>query len=87
MLRKTVELGVRGVMMFEIHLHTANQILHSGHYGNAAPNAAWDLVQLLATMRDPEGNCLVQDFGTFQIPVDSAEETSGGEMMVIARES
>ena len=25
--------------------------------------------------------------GTFQIPVDSAEETSGGEMMVIARES
>jgi hypothetical protein len=25
--------------------------------------------------------------GTFQIPVDSAEETSGGDMMVIARES
>jgi hypothetical protein len=24
---------------------------------------------------------------TFQIPVDSAEETSGGDMMVIARES
>jgi hypothetical protein len=29
----------------------------------------------------------VTNFGTFQIPVDSAEETSGGEMMVIARES
>ena len=60
--RPTVSLGVRGVMMLEIRLQTANQILHSGHYGNAAPNAAWDLVQLLATMRDPEGNCLVQDF-------------------------
>lgn len=60
--RPTVSLGVRGVMMLEIRLQTANQILHSGHYGNAAPNAAWDLVQLLATMRDPEGNCLVPDF-------------------------
>src|SRR5262245_65221422 len=60
--RPTVSLGVRGVMMLEMRLQTANQSLHSGHYGNAAPNAAWDLVQLLATMRDPEGNCLVQDF-------------------------
>lgn len=60
--RPTVSLGVRGVMMLEISLQTANQILHSGHYGNAAPNAAWDLVQLLATMRDAQGNCLVDDF-------------------------
>jgi acetylornithine deacetylase/succinyl-diaminopimelate desuccinylase-like protein len=60
--RPTVSLGVRGVMMLEISLQTANQILHSGHYGNAAPNAAWDLVQVLATMRDPTGNCLVEDF-------------------------
>lgn len=60
--RPTVSLGVRGVMTLEIRLHTANQILHSGHYGNAVPNAAWDLVQLLATMRDPAGTCLIEDF-------------------------
>jgi len=30
---------------------------------------------------------LIENIGTFQIPVDSAEETSGGDMMVIARES
>ena len=47
--RPTVSLGVRGVMMLEIRLQTANQILHSGHYGNAAPNAAWELVHLLAS--------------------------------------
>jgi hypothetical protein len=29
----------------------------------------------------------ITEMGTFQIPVDSAEETSGGDMMVIARES
>jgi acetylornithine deacetylase/succinyl-diaminopimelate desuccinylase-like protein len=60
--RPTVSLGVRGVMMLEIRLQTANQILHSGHYGNAAPSAAWELIQLLATMRDANGNCLVPDF-------------------------
>jgi acetylornithine deacetylase/succinyl-diaminopimelate desuccinylase-like protein len=72
--RPTVSLGVRGVMMLEIHLQTANQILHSGHYGNAAPNAAWDLVQLLATMRDAEGNCLVQDFYTEAKPPSPEEQ-------------
>ena len=60
--RPTLALGVRGVMRLAIRLHTANQILHSGHYGNAAPNAAWALVQLLSTMRDPNGTCLVRDF-------------------------
>jgi len=60
--RPTVSLGVRGIMMLEIRLQTANQILHSGHYGNAAPNAAWDLVHLLAGMRNAEGQCLVEGF-------------------------
>lgn len=60
--RPTVSLGVRGVMMLEVRLQTANQILHSGHYGNAAPNAGWELIQLLATMRDADGQCLIPDF-------------------------
>ena len=60
--RPTLALGVRGVMMLEVGLQTANQVLHSGHYGNAAPNAAWELVQLLASMRDADGQCLVADF-------------------------
>jgi acetylornithine deacetylase/succinyl-diaminopimelate desuccinylase-like protein len=71
--RPTVSLGVRGVMMLEINLQRANQVLHSGHYGNAAPNAAWDLVQLLASMRDAEGNCLVPDFYAEATP-PTAEE-------------
>lgn len=71
--RPTISLGVRGVMMLEISLQTANQILHSGHYGNAAPNAAWELVQLLATMRDPAGQCLVEDFYTQAQPPTPTE--------------
>lgn len=72
--RPTVSLGVRGVMTLEINLRTANQILHSGHYGNAAPNAAWELIQLLATMRDPEGNCLIDDFYTDAAPPSPEEQ-------------
>jgi acetylornithine deacetylase/succinyl-diaminopimelate desuccinylase-like protein len=60
--RPTVSLGVRGVMMLEIRLQTANQILHSGHYGNAAPNAGWELIHLLASMRNAAGDCLVPGF-------------------------
>ena len=71
--RPTVSLGVRGVMTLEIRLQTANQMLHSGHYGNAAPNAAWDLVQLLASMRDPQGTCLIQDFYAEAPPPSPAE--------------
>jgi acetylornithine deacetylase/succinyl-diaminopimelate desuccinylase-like protein len=72
--RPTVSLGVRGVMMLEIRLQTANQILHSGHYGNAVPNAAWDLVQLLATMRDSQGNCLIDGFYTDATPPTADEQ-------------
>jgi acetylornithine deacetylase/succinyl-diaminopimelate desuccinylase-like protein len=72
--RPTVSLGVRGVMMLEIRLQTANRILHSGHYGNAAPNAAWELVQLLATMRDAEGSCQVAGFYDQATPPTADEQ-------------
>jgi acetylornithine deacetylase/succinyl-diaminopimelate desuccinylase-like protein len=72
--RPTVSLGVRGVMMLEIRLQTANQILHSGHYGNAAPNAGWELVQLLATMRDGQGNCLIDGFYADATPPTADEQ-------------
>jgi acetylornithine deacetylase/succinyl-diaminopimelate desuccinylase-like protein len=72
--RPTVSLGVRGVMMLEIRLQTANQVLHSGHYGNAVPNAAWELVQLLATMRDSQGNCLIDGFYTDATPPTPDEQ-------------
>lgn len=70
----TVSLGVRGIMMLEICLQTARQILHSGHYGNAAPNAAWNLVHLLAAMRDAEGNCLVDGFYNEATPPTPEEQ-------------
>ena len=36
--------------------------LHSGHYGNWAPNPAMQLAQLLASMKDAEGRVVVEGF-------------------------
>jgi len=57
-----IVLGVRGVAGLNITLYGPNRALHSGHYGNWAPNPAVSLVQLLATMRDGDGNILMRGF-------------------------
>lgn len=57
-----VVLGVRGVVGVEITLYGPNRPLHSGHYGNWAPNPAVALSHLLASMRDRDGTITIADF-------------------------
>ena len=57
--RPQISLGVRGVMDLEIEVYGPAGDLHSGHYGNWAPNPADLLARLLATMRDDEGRLVV----------------------------
>lgn len=51
----TVCLGVRGIVRFEIVVRGGSSPLHSGNWGGIAPNPAWELVWLLATLRGPDG--------------------------------
>lgn len=60
--RQQVVFGVRGVMGLGITLYGPNRPLHSGHYGNWAPNPAARLAELLAGMRDGEGRILIDGF-------------------------
>lgn len=76
--RACVALGVRGILTFELRARGANRALHSGNWGGVAPNPAWELVQLLATMRDAEGNVLVPGFA------DAVEPLSAGERDALA---
>ena len=48
-------LGARDVVTFNLTLYGPTSELHSGHYGNWAPNPAMELSQLLASMKDREG--------------------------------
>jgi acetylornithine deacetylase/succinyl-diaminopimelate desuccinylase-like protein len=54
-----VVLGVRGVASFRITVYGAAGSLHSGHYGNVAPNPGARLAHLIASMRAPDGAILV----------------------------
>jgi len=54
--------GARGVTGFELIVYGPRRELHSGHYGNWAPNPAMMLAQLLASMKDADGKVLVDGF-------------------------
>lgn len=59
----TMKFGARGIVSAEITLYGPLRPLHSGHYGNWAPNPAMRLAQLLASMKDPgTGRVLVDGF-------------------------
>jgi acetylornithine deacetylase/succinyl-diaminopimelate desuccinylase-like protein len=60
--RPTLVFGVRGNVTFELTVYGAKTELHSGHYGNWAPNPALRLAQLLASMKDPQGKVLIKGF-------------------------
>jgi acetylornithine deacetylase/succinyl-diaminopimelate desuccinylase-like protein len=60
--RPQVVFGVRGVMGAELTVYGPARVLHSGHYGNWAPNPSMLLAHLLASMRDTEGRVTMSGF-------------------------
>jgi acetylornithine deacetylase/succinyl-diaminopimelate desuccinylase-like protein len=60
--RQTLIFGARGDAHLQITVYGPNRSLHSGHYGNWAPNPAMMLVQLLAGMKDSDGHVLIPHF-------------------------
>jgi acetylornithine deacetylase/succinyl-diaminopimelate desuccinylase-like protein len=66
--------GVRGIVGLEMTLYGATRTLHSGHYGNWAPNPIAELANLLAAMRDDEGRILIDDFYEDFRPLSDAEK-------------
>ncbi len=55
-----LSLGVRGVMGFRLTVYGPATSLHSGHYGNVAPNPGARLAALIASMRAPDGVVTVE---------------------------
>lgn len=65
--------GVRGVTDLEITVYGPIRPLHSGHYGNWAPNPAVLLANLLASMRDNNAHVKIKGFYEQVRPVSEAE--------------
>ena len=60
--QQTVVFGARGDAHLQITVYGPAHPLHSGHYGNWAPNPAMILAQLLAGMKDASGHVLIPHF-------------------------
>jgi len=72
--------GARGMTEVEMTVFGPNQPLHSGHYGNWAPNPIALLVELLSHMRDGEGRILIPEFYSDVRPLSSAERSALAEI-------
>ena len=80
--QQTVVFGARGDTHLEITIFGAIRGLHSGHYGNWAPNPAMMLAQLLAGMKDKDGNVLIQHFSDDISPLGALEKEAISEAPV-----
>jgi len=65
--------GVRGVTDAELTVYGPSRALHSGHYGNWAPNPITLLANLIASMRNDDGRILVAHYYDDVDPITAAD--------------
>jgi len=78
--RPQLTFGVRGSMGMEVTVYGATRNLHSGHYGNWAPDTGNILAHLLASMQDADGRVLIDGFYDSVEPL-GAEEAAALEAL------
>jgi acetylornithine deacetylase/succinyl-diaminopimelate desuccinylase-like protein len=80
--RQLVFFGNRGDIGLDITVYGPVRALHSGHYGNWAPNPAMELSRLLASMKDADGRVLIDGYYDDVTPLSELETKALGEMPV-----
>ena len=75
----SLKFGGRGVTSLELTVYGPSRPLHSGHYGNYAPVPGQLLAGLIASMKDADGNVVIEGF------YDSVEPVSAFEMEQVRR--
>jgi len=77
--RKQAVFGVRGDTNVDVTVYGAKRPLHSGHYGNWAPNPAAILTRLLASMKDDAGRVTIAGWYDDTQPLGEAEQRAIAE--------
>jgi acetylornithine deacetylase/succinyl-diaminopimelate desuccinylase-like protein len=76
--------GARGIAVFDLTVYGARAELHSGHYGNWAPNPALLLARLVASMKDPvTDRVLIDGFYDQVEPLTALEQQAIAEAPVV----
>jgi acetylornithine deacetylase/succinyl-diaminopimelate desuccinylase-like protein len=71
--RPLIFFGNRGILGFQLTTYGAIRALHSGHYGNWAPNPAFSLARLLTSMKSEDGKVLIEHFYDDVVPLNTTE--------------
>jgi acetylornithine deacetylase/succinyl-diaminopimelate desuccinylase-like protein len=77
--RQLIAFGARGAIRVDVTVYGARGELHSGHYGNWAPNPALLLARLLVSMKDENGHVLVDHFYDDIAPLSDIEKRAIAE--------
>ena len=72
--RPLVFFGNRGDIGLDVTVYGAVRALHSGHYGNWAPNPAMELSRLLASMKDASGRVQIDGYYDDVVPLSELEK-------------
>jgi acetylornithine deacetylase/succinyl-diaminopimelate desuccinylase-like protein len=83
--RQQIVFGARGVTSIDITIYGPSHELHSGHYGNWAPNPAMALARLLASMKDDDGRVLIDHFYDGIEPLTDTEKRAIAEAPEVDR--
>jgi acetylornithine deacetylase/succinyl-diaminopimelate desuccinylase-like protein len=78
--RPLIFFGNRGDIGIDITVYGPVRALHSGHYGNWAPNPAMELSRLLASMKDENGRVLIDGFYEDVKPLGEEEKKALAQM-------
>jgi acetylornithine deacetylase/succinyl-diaminopimelate desuccinylase-like protein len=78
--RPLVFFGNRGDIGIDVTVYGPVRALHSGHYGNWAPNPAMELSRLLASMKDANGRVLIDGYYDDVTPLSALEKKVLAEM-------
>jgi acetylornithine deacetylase/succinyl-diaminopimelate desuccinylase-like protein len=78
--RPLVFFGNRGDIGVDLTVYGPMRALHSGHYGNWAPNPAMELSRLLASMKDADGRVLIDGYYDDVTPLSDVEKKALAEM-------
>jgi acetylornithine deacetylase/succinyl-diaminopimelate desuccinylase-like protein len=68
--------GARGFSGFTITVYGPTRHLHSGHYGNWAPNPGLLLARLLAGLKDESGHVTIEGFYDDVVPLNPIERAA-----------
>ncbi|MGH7656301.1 MAG: M20/M25/M40 family metallo-hydrolase, partial [Gemmatimonadaceae bacterium] len=84
--RMQVVFGARGDMGVEMTVYGPAHALHSGHYGNWAPNPGMLLTDAIASMRTGDGKILIDHFFDDVTPVSATDHAAIRALPVIDTE-